>query len=236
MSDLALSESQHAELSRISNGFRTSTRPDPKPDKPRRYPGVVRVIAPTDRLYNSTTTNVVPVFGYDSNKWVWNIEMVGSALAGYLVLIINNNEYTLECRRETLEDLVTAVPELKRATVLPGLWELEFSKQVTVGSRSLTGDEDNTLCELFDDINSVMFNGAVIVRQEYWCTIPDADGNPDTVETQDAIPYQQSTVPAGAIGIAVWAWDAGYIVTAWGCRRLSFSEDYEQSTDPVPLM
>jgi len=199
----------------------------------------VRLICMEDREYDSRTTQRCPMFILDEARTVFTVEQVGSALAGYLALIVNGSRYLVECRRETI---VLPIPGL-RVTVFPGLWEFDFGERtdpnISVEVEQITDDEDTSLCELFDDEDSVIFTGSVIVRQEMWVSVEDRNSLDDLpvsyTSVRDCIPYQTSSVPAGAMGIAHWMWDAGYIAGAWQCRTFSHANGYVQADDPVAL-
>lgn len=220
--------------------------PPPKEQPPEGYQAPIRVIAMNSRNYDSTTTERLPVFGYDRNRVVFTIEQTGTALAGYLGLTIDGKRYVAECRRENLNDL--KLPGL-RVTVFPGLWEFDFGQRERVPSitaERLTDDEETTICEFFDDETALFFGGGLIVRRENWVSIPaDKSGTEFASELPvhyrevvDAIPYQTASVVKGAIGLAHWSWDAGYLVGSWQCRTFSHATGYGpyvQAADPVPI-
>lgn len=208
--------------------------------KPQTYPAPIRVIALTDREYDSTTSERLPIFVYDRNKVVYTVEQVGSALSGYVALTVNGQRFVLECRVQSLSEVEDGVPGI-RATVLPGLWEFDFGSPDSISGRDaavsvaqITEDENLELCELFDDLETAIFSGATIVRQEYWVTVPlAAPEEEDTLpivhrEVTDSTPYQTSSVPAGAIGTAIWNWDAGYTAISWQCRTFSHAVEDEE--------
>lgn len=221
---------QHKALERLDRAGRVTVRDQANiQTNAKRYPPPVRVIAMTDRVYDSTVNEALPIFEYDRERTVYTVEQVGSALAGYLALTVNGVRFVVECRIDSLSEVEAAVPGV-RATVFPGLWEFDFgtldetaAAAITVAVEAITPDEDATLCALFDDEESVAFTGAVIVRQEYWVTVPDEDNTPAvaTRDVTDAIPFATSTVAKGAIGLGFWSWDAGYIIFAWQCRTFS---------------
>lgn len=232
---------QHA---RISRAVRAFERPElgaaGVSDRQNVYRGPVRVIAMTDREYDSTTTTRVPVFVLDDQRYVLTVEQTGSALAGYLALILNGVRYLVECRRQTMAFPVAGL----RVTVFPGLWEFDFGELAegqtpTIEVEDITADENTTLCELFDDTDSVIFTGSTIVRREYWVSQQlDDSEDPLPVEytsIRDVIPYQTGAVKAGAIGIGQWTWDAGFVVGGWQCRTFSHATGYVQDDDPVAL-
>lgn len=225
-----LTLSQHKSLERLDRSGRVTVRGQSNVDtKAKRYPPPVRVIAMTDRVYNSTLSESLPIFEYDRERTVYTVEQVGSALAGYLALTVNGVRFVVECRIDSLADVEASVPGV-RATVLPGLWEFDFgvldeaaAAAVQVTATRITDDENDTLCALFDDETSLRYTGSTIVRLEYWVTIADDDESPAVArrEVTDAIPYSTGTVSKGAIGYAVWNWDAGYTALAWQCRTFS---------------
>lgn len=240
----SLYEDQHKAVGRIVRRERLLRRGQQGAAKGEdSYRPPIRVMALTTRSYNSVVPEELPVFVWDAERTVFNIVQVGSSLAGYIALTINGTRHLMECRRSTLTDLETAVPGM-RATVFPGMWELDFgiltdrkSAAVTVSAERITDDENTTLCELFDDVLSVIYTGALIVRQEAWCSVGDRSREtaPAVVhrEVTDSIPYQTGAVKSGAIGTAVWSWDAGYLVTAWECRSFSHATGYVEADDPV---
>lgn len=221
---------QHQALERLDRQNRVTSRDGAGvAASGKRYPPPIRVIAMTDRVYDSTVSESLPVFTYDRDRTVYTVEQVGTVLAGFLALTISGQRFVLECRVDSLSEVEAAVPGV-RATVLPGLWEFDFgeldaveSEAVTVTVERITDEEDATLCELFDDDESVIYTGAVIVRKEYWVTTPDEEAPLGIVhrDVTDSIPYATGNVKAGAIGIAHWNWDAGYTAIAWQCRTFS---------------
>lgn len=221
---------QHQALERLDRQSRVTSRDGAAIQVgTKRYPPPVRVIAMSDRVYDSTVSESLPVFTYDRDRTVYTVEQVGSALAGYLALTINGVRFIVECRIDSLAEVEAAVPGV-RATVLPGLWEFDFGEldevsaaAISVAVEEITADEDATLCELFDDEESVAYTGSTIVRREFWVTSPDDDETPAVVqrEVTDAIPYATSSVAKGAIGFGIWNWDAGYTIIAWQCRTFS---------------
>lgn len=240
---LGFYEDQHSELGQMALRSRRRTRaPVGVADHHMQLPPHVRVLAMSDRAYDPLTAEELPVFRYDRLRSVWNIVQVGAALAGYLALTINGTRFLLECRRESLTDVERAIPGL-RATVFPGLWELDFGRlsdkasSIEIAAEDITADEDQTLCELFDDEDSVVFAGALIVRQEGWCSVPDP-GRPSGLQVVhrkvvDAIPYETGAVGRGSIGLAGWMHDAGFVVTSWQCRHFSHATGYDQTADPA---
>lgn len=233
---LGLTPDQHYDLGLlVLNG--QNIRRAPAAAKPGPiYPGICRVISLTARTYDSRVATACPAFLYDRGCRVFTVEQIGSALAGYLVVTIGGVEFTVECRRENLADIVAAVPQLQRVEVFPGLWEFHFdpSSSLTVTVRNITLDENLTLCQLFDDIESCIYTGSAVVRQEYWRSVRDT-AELATVDVVDSIPYLTGAVTEGAIGSAQFAYDAGWIVNGWQCRTFSHAVGYDQTTDPVPL-
>lgn len=239
---LGLTPQQHSEIGFYFGRNRDTRRPMPAPIQPEQYLPPVRVIAMTDRSYDSTRTELLPVFVYDASRIVFTVEQVGAGLSGYLALVIDGVRYVVECRRSHFNDL--RLPGL-RVTVLPGLWEFDFGQRRKVPSVEvfrITPAEDVSLCQLFDDTETVVFTGSVIVRRENWVTVPDGNETAPAVakrDVTDCIPYQTGTVAKGAIGIAFWSWDAGYLVSAWQCRTFSHAVasyvTYDQNADPVPI-
>lgn len=225
-----LTLNQHKALERLDRADRVTLRDQTNvATKQKRYPPPVRVIAMTNRVYDSTVSEALPIFEYDRDRTVYTVEQVGSALAGYLALTVNGVRFVVECRIDSLTEVEAAVPGV-RATVLPGLWEFDFgvldevaAAAASVTVESITPEENATLCELFDDEESVYFAGATIVRREYWVTVPDEENTPAvaTRDITDAIPFGTSTVAKGAIGLGFWSWDAGYLIFAWQCRTFS---------------
>jgi hypothetical protein len=221
---------QHQRVEKIARDSKTIKRPGVDITKGAGdYPPPIRVVAMSNRVYDSTLSEALPVFEYDRDRTVYTIEQVGSALSGYLALTVNGERFIIECRADSLADVVAAVPGL-RATVLPGLWELDFGEldevaaaAISVTVEEITSAEDASLCELLDDEDSVAFTGSTIVRREFWVTSPDDDEDLGLVQRDvtDAIPFSTSSVAKGAIGYAIWNWDAGYTVIAWQCRTFS---------------
>lgn len=233
MSDLTLTEQQHDELSRLSNAGRTSTTPGVPLKKPARYPGVCRVIAMESRTYDSTRQTSLPMFVYDATGYTYSVEMIGNALAGYCVLVVNDTSFVLECRRENLDDIATLLPSVSRITVLPGLWQFESSEALSISMRGVNETEFIDLCALFDNDSNLLFNGSTVVRREHWKTVQQSAGQLYTVPVVDAIPYHVGQVRAGSIGVAQYAHDGGFIVTGWQCRTFSFAPGYRQHLDPT---
>lgn len=203
----------------------------------------VRVIALTDRVYDSTRSESLPVFIYDRTRTVFNVQQMGTSLSGYLVLKINGVSYVVECRRENFDDITISG---LRITVLPGMWELDFgvltdakAAATTVEVATLTSQQQLSLCELFDDETTPIFTGSTLVRREFWVTVPGAEFS-DTIpvhheEVTDCLPYLTGNVGRGAIGTCVWNWDAGYTSIAWMCRSFSHANGYVQTEDPVEV-
>lgn len=231
---------QHRELSRLVLDARHSVRSaDTVPPRARQYRPPVRVIALTDRTYDSRTFERLPYFVYEPQRTVYTIQFIGSALSGYVALTISGQRFVLECRREHLADIEAAIPGL-RATVLPGLWELDFgvpasADSISVEISAITTDENTSICALFDDLDSAVYSGATLVRSEAWVTTIDETELPAVARTpvRDCIPYETGSVGAGAIGIVAWTWDAGFLAIAWQCRTWSWATGYVQSADPV---
>ena len=205
-------------------------------DKKRLSRAGLRVIAMTDRTYDSTTDEQLPYFDFDRNRTIFNVQQFGTSLSGYLVLTINGVQYVVECRRENLADI--QIPGL-RITVLPGLWEFDFGRlteqqsgDVTVEIETLTSAQQLSVCELFDDSTTPIFTGHAIVRRESWVTVEGVSG-PDTVPVTDCLPYLTGNVGRGAIGSAVWNPSAGWVAVAWMCRSFSHANGYVQADDPV---
>lgn len=225
-----LTLNQHKALERLDRAGRVTSRDQANiQTKEKRYPPPVRVIAMTNRVYDSTISEALPIFEYDRDRTVYTVEQVGSALAGYLALTVNGVRFVVECRIDSLSDVEAAVPGV-RATVLPGLWEFDFgvldetaAAAVSVSVERITDDENDTLCELFDDETSLRYTGSTIVRREFWVTVADEDESPAVArrDVTDSIPYSTGTVSKGAIGYAVWNWDAGYTAIAWQCRTFA---------------
>lgn len=237
-----LDSKQHSEIGFFLGRSRDTVRPMPAPLQPEQYLPPVRVIAMTDRAYDSTRSESLPVFVYDSSRVVFTVEQVGTGLSGYLAVIIDGVRYVAECRRTHFNDL--KLPGL-RVTVLPGLWEFDFGTRKRIPSLEvvrITPAENVSLCQLFDDTETVVFTGSVIVRRENWVTVPDGNETAPAVAKRavtDCIPYQTGGVSKGAIGMAFWSWDAGYLVSAWQCRTFSHAlasyVTYDQTVDPVPI-
>lgn len=239
MTVYGLTAKQHSEVGRLIAGSRTETVvPAPSGNLPQ-YPGAVRIIAMTDREYDPQTAERLPVFIRDTTRNLWTVEQIGAAVSGYIVLTINGTDYTLECRRETLTDLKRQVPGLIRANVLPGLWELEFRSglPVTIDWRPINTDENTTLCALFDNATDVIYTGSMTIREDCWTTVDNAAeaSGLDSIDVVDAIPYSIGSVEAGAIGLAAFCWQAGFLVHGWQCRSWSAASGYSQDDDPVPL-
>lgn len=237
---IPLTLTQHREVGRLVIASRQRKLPQRDVGgKDRTYRPPVRLIALNDRTYNSLESESLPYFRYDKKRTVFTVEQVGSALAGYLAVTINGNRFIVECRRENLDDITGS--GLLRATVFPGMWEFDFGTKdvdrIELTVENITAAENTTLCELFDDEDNVIFNGAVIVRREYWVSVPTTSGSPPVVHqpVTDCIPFQTSTVPKGAIGLGVWSWDAGYLVMGWQCRTFSHAVGYVQADDPVGI-
>ena len=173
---------------------------------------------------------------------VFNVVQVGTGLSGYLALTINGVRYVVECRRVHFDDL--KIPGL-RVTVFPGLWEFDFgdvSRVPSISCEAITPTEDTTLCELFDDTETVSYTGSTIVRREAWVSVSEnRNTRPEVIHrpVTDCIPYDTGSVSKGAIGLAFWTWDAGFVVSAWQCRTFSHAAGlylpYNQATDPVPI-
>lgn len=236
-----LYDTQHGEVGRIVRERRKKHRGHSgTPEKDRTFQPPIRCIAMKDREYLPLQPQPLPIFGYMPERTVYTVEQVGSALAGYLALTINGTRWIVECRRQTL-DAVARVHGI-RVTVFPGLWEFDFGELAdgqipTIEVEDITDAENTTLCELFDDEDSVVFTGSVIVRAEAWCSFADSEETPAVVhhDVVDCIPYQTGAVKKGAVGLALWSWDAGYLVGNWQCRTFSHATGYSQDDDPVAL-
>lgn len=243
MTILGLTPQQHAGLGKLLYQSGIVTRLEDATKGGNQYLPPVRVIALTDRVYDSTTSESLPVFIYDRTRTVFNIQQMGTSLSGYLVLKINDVSYVVECRRENFDDIT--IPGL-RITVLPGLWELDFgiltdtkADATTVEVVTLTSEQQLSLCELFDDETTPIFTGSTLVRREFWVTVPGPEFS-DTLPVQhqevtDCLPYLTGNVGRGAIGTCVWNWDAGYTAIAWMCRTFSHANGYVQADDPVSI-
>jgi hypothetical protein len=243
MTILGLTPQQHAGLGKLLYQSGIVTRLEDATKGGNQYLPPVRVIALTDRVYDSTASELLPVFVYDSTRTVFNVQQSGSSLSGYLVLKINGVPYVVECRRQNFDDLNIAG---LRITVLPGMWELDFgilteskAAATTVEVVSLTTEQQLSLCELFDDETTPIFLGSMLVRREFWVTVPGPEFS-DTLPVQhqevtDCLPYLTGNVGRGAIGTCVWNWDAGYTAIAWMCRTFSHANGYVQADDPVSI-
>jgi hypothetical protein len=126
-----LTGSQHDAVGQLIAAGGVTVRQDPTQNRKTGYLPPIRVIALTDRTYDSTTSEQLPCFVYDRSRTVYCVEQVGDRLSGYFALIVNGERYTVECRRTSLADL--ALP--CRATVFPGLWEFDFGP-LSTGSAS----------------------------------------------------------------------------------------------------
>lgn len=242
MSDLivpGLTPAQHTAFAALLR--RPQSAPEPAPRAPVPTPPPVRVISLTSRTYDSTESTELPAFVFDRNRTVWTVRQRGNQLSGYFALILNDVRYIVECRRETLDDIAASVPGL-RITVFPGLWEFDFGPssdvlRATVEAESLTTEEEDELAALFpDESEASVYAGSWSVVQEFWRSVPDRTRKTaprvQHAEISDGIPYDDGSVCLGAVGLAVWSWDAGYLVTAWQCRQFSHEGGYQQSTDP----
>lgn len=247
---------QHRDVGRLVRGSRARRRGrQGVSEKEQTFQPPIRVIAMTDRNYDTRDPELLPIFGYFRTRTVWTVSQVGSALGGYFALIVNGKRWIVECRRENLLDVQVYYSGL-RITVFPGLWEFDFGELtegqaagISIEVQSITADENLSICELFDDVDSVVFTGSTIVRREAWCSFglpkdsarkvePETEGQPEPPrvvhrEVVDAIPYSTGTVKRGAIGLCVWSWDAGYICTGWECRTFSHANGYVQKLDPL---
>lgn len=239
---LGLTDRQHGQVGRLIEAAAFIVTPSEDTSKPVQYSPPARVIALSDREYNSTQSESLPVFIYSPRRMVFNVVQVGTNLSGYLALTINGVRYVVECRRVHFDDLKIAG---LRVTVFPGLWEFDFgeaSRVPSISCEAITPAEDATLCQLFDDVETVSYAGAIIVRREAWVSVSEnRNTRPAVVHrpVTDCIPYDTGSASKGAIGLAFWTWDAGFVVSAWQCRTFShatgLSLSYDQAADPVPI-
>jgi hypothetical protein len=234
---LGLTEEQHGQMGRLIGDARPAVVPPVGVRrKPKAVRPLVRVMAPAGRSYDSRVTTDCVLFSYDTSRTIFTMEFVGSVLSGYLVLTIGTQTFTVECRRENLNDILAAVPALERATVLPGVWEFDFGaadrSTITVSAAAVGGQAEVDLCALLNQ-TTCAFNGSAVVREEAWFTRTDAAGVADVVPVSDGIPFADGAIGAGAIGTACWSWEAGYIVTGWQCREFSFAAGYDPATDII---
>jgi hypothetical protein len=226
---LGLFESQHRELGMIAKDWRVSQKAQPgvSGKNPDRYRGIARVMAqgPDPLTYQPKTERTCWLFEYSKTQPVKTVDLSGDSLEGDLVLTINGAEIHVDCQANTAElraALVAAGITANdcRANAFPGLWEFDFT-----GGRWDSAVPSFT-CVAYeppeDDTETPVYSGELSIVDEAWVSVADGD-EVATIDTTDWIPFAEGAIVSGAVGSAMWHYQAGWIVTAWQCRAWSFA-------------
>lgn len=222
-----LTAQQHDELGLYFGRNRDVRRPSPQQATGNAFPGTCRVItmAADDPAYTPRVPREVGVFTLHPNGSQITIEFSGHALEGDLVLTIAAVQIQIDCKATTSqlrEALVAAGIASRecRATVFPGLWELDFN-----GGR-WSDDPPGVQAEAFEppaeDTETPVFSGQLRITREAWLSVTRNRQDVETILCQDWIPHKDGAIKAGAIGAVVWCHEAGWLVLAWQCRDYSF--------------
>jgi hypothetical protein len=230
---LGLFESQHRELGMIAKDWRVSQKAQPgvSGKTPDRYRGIARVMAqgPDPLTYQPKTERTCWLFEYSKTQPVKTVEMSGDGLEGDLVLTIGGTEIHVDCQADT-EELRAAIVAAGitandcRANAFPGLWEFDFT------GGQWDSEAPSFTCVPFEpeegDTETPVYAGELSIVDEAWVSVADGD-EVATIDTTDWIPFAEGAIVSGAVGSAMWHYQAGWIVTAWQCRAWSFA-----SADP----
>jgi hypothetical protein len=168
----------------------------------------------------------VALFEYLPTGQQVTIEMNGQGLQGDIVLTIAGNEIHVDCKATTAELqaalLAVGIDRVNcRATVFPGLWELDFNLGIwSAAAPAVTAEPYEPGA---GDTETPVFTGGVVVRLEGWRSISSDGINPDLIPTVDWMPFDQGAIKPGAIGGAHWHYTAGWLVMGWQCRDWSFA-------------
>lgn len=179
-----------------------------------------------DPTYTPKTTRKCGLFELSLRTFQTTIEFGGHDLEGDLLLTIGGSAEIRIDSKATTAQLRAALQaggisaQECRATVFRGMWEFIFEGRLASESTRVTAEawqppEDDTI--------SPYFSGTLTVVDEAWRSVSTDGDTVATVDTQDWIPHAKGAVRAGAIGAAVWCWEAGWLVLAWQCRDFSFS-------------
>lgn len=224
-----LTEAQHAEVGRLVRSNRVTARPETSTATKNRdrYRGIARVIlidsnSPT---YQPQVVRECGLFRFSPNGQQRTIEFSGHALEGDLILSINGSEMQIDCAATTA-DLRAKLSEIGvnardcRATVFPGLWEFDFN------SGRFREKPPTLTCTAYEpppeDTETPVFSGDLRVVSETWVSVSSNGEVFDTVATREWIPFKPGALTSGAIGAALWSYEAGWMVLAWQCRDYSF--------------
>lgn len=224
MSDelIALTPAQFAEISRVVLDSRNRSRPPAPPRMPAGEQGLYRVVALTEPTYTPKVGLECALFSYDSTG-ATTIYFTGTGLQGNVVLTINGTALPALSVDASQDDLrahvADALPRGYGISVFPGIWEFAPRAQkkatITVEAEEIPDDPPNDF---------VAFNGTVEAVDEAWVSVMLGD-EVDKVKVFEAIPYKRGAVSAGAVGLAAWNHEVGWVAIAWQCRDSSFASD-----------
>lgn len=226
-----LTAQQHDEIGLYFGRNRDTRRQPQQTPGGSEFPGTARVItmAADDPTYTPRVPREVGVFTLHPDGSQITIEFSGHALEGDLVLTIAGVEIQIDCRATTSQlrtKLVAAGIAARecRATVFPGLWELDFN-----GGR-WSKDPPSVQAEAFEppaeDTETPIFSGQLRITREAWLSVTANRLDVETILCRDWIPHKNGAIKAGAIGAAAWCHEAGWLVLAWQCRDYSFRAGY----------
>lgn len=221
-----LTEEQHTQVGKLVRSARTVVRPDTGLQaSPHKYPGLARVILieDTDPTYSPLTPRDVGIFRYNPDGRQKTVQFTGDDLEGDLVLTLDGTEYQIPCDATTEE--IRAILNLDltdcRVTVFPGLWEFDFNAgrwRTEFPTFEIDAYEPPE-----DDDETPVFDGGVTITDEAWVSVSDDGDTYETIEVVDWVPYLTGSVKTGAIGLAGWSHEAGWLSFSWECRDFSFA-------------
>ncbi len=218
---LGLTVSQHGDLGRLVLKDGNIHRREVPQHKSSRYPGICRVMVHAEDfpIYTPKTPREVAVFGLNVEGYQKTIEMFGENLEGALTVTIDGNSFTLDCQATTEELRAAAGLQLRdcRVTAFPGLWEFAFTSSGRWKSR-----EPVVTAVPFVPQSDPWYDGSVLVIDEGWVSLTEDGDTFATIEVTDCLPYLHGEVKRGAIAVAHWSQEAGWIVGQWRCRAFSF--------------
>lgn len=215
---IALTEEQHADLSRIRRiVLKSGALPAADvPAKTRRSRTVARVMNVGDEFptYSSLATRQVALFELARDVETDVIQFFGEDLHGLVSLRVGDISCEIDCRASTgeLRQAVGLSVQDCRITAFPGLWEFAWGD---VTRKSITCNPKPAGLEDF------CFAG-IVVYPEGWRSVTSDGINPTMVDLIDGIPYIQGELKRGAVSIASALGEGLYIAHHWSCPSVTY--------------
>lgn len=220
---LGLDSQQHYEVGRLLGHSRDVVRrPPPTARRSLTAAGVVRIMQTGDEypIYNPRVTRSVAVFELNPDAKTRTITMSGNNLEGKLIVTIDGVSYGQVDCRATTDQLRAAIPldlDDCRITAFPGYWEFAFEE-----SGRWARTQPVLTVTPYVPSSVPFFDGGLWVQEEAWTSVSDDGDTYATIEITDCLPFIEGEVRRGAIAIAHWSDQAGWIASQWTCRPFTF--------------